>query len=149
MREKFGVRSLEFGVRARAARPYIVLAGLVALVGMVGCAGQQKAPDDPFAYGVYGVLNTSMAAYGVINNTFTDFRAQYLISDQGWAEYEEIANKFIDEHQALSKAMAAYKRGEKPQSAVELVQKAMQKALEELKKYYADKIPKEKQKPLF
>lgn len=135
--------------RARAARPYLHLGILFALIGTAGCGGLQKAPDDPFAYGVYGTLSTAAESYKVINGTFTDLRAARLISDAGWAEYEKIANRFIDEHQALSRAMAAYKRGERSQAAVELAQKAMLKALEELKTYYSAKVPAEKQKPLF
>ena len=133
----------------KSARTMIIVASIVALLGMVACAGPAKAPDDPFAYGVYRFLSTSTTSYKTINGTFTEFRSAGLISDAGWAEYEKIGNKFVDEHQALSRAMAEYKRGEKPQSAVELVQKALQKALAELKEYYLSKIPKEQQKPLF
>jgi len=133
----------------KSARTMIIVASIVALLGMVACAGPAKAPDDPFAYGVYRFLSTSTTSYKTINGTFTEFRSAGLISDAGWAEYEKIGNKFVDEHQALSRAMAEYKRGEKPQSAVELVQKALRKALAELKEYYLNKIPKDQQKPLF
>jgi hypothetical protein len=128
--------------------PYILVMSIL-LFGMVACAPRVKAPDDPFAYSAYQFLSTSATTYKTINGTFTEFRSAGLISDAGWAEYEKVGNKFIDEHQALSKAMAEYKRGEKPQSAVELVQKALQKVLAELKEYYLSKIPKEQQKPLF
>jgi len=139
-----GLRIADCGLK------YITLAAVVlALLGMVACAGPAKAPDDPFAYGVYRFLSTSTTSYKTINGTFTEFRSAGLISDAGWAEYEKVGNKFVDEHQALSRAMAEYKRGEKPQSAVELVQKALQKALKELKEYYLSKVPKEQQKPLF
>jgi len=125
----------------------------IAIIGILafawGCGLPQKAPEDPFAYSAYRSLSTSATTYKMINGTFTEMRATGLISDAGWAEYEKIGNKFVDEHQALSKAMAEYKRGEKPQSAVELVQKALQKALAELTEYYQKKIPKEQQKPLF
>ena len=141
---KFGMRNAECGFKSLIA---------IAIIGMLafscGCAGPAKAPDDPFAYGVYRFLSTSTTSYKTINGTFTEFRSAGLISDAGWAEYEKIGNKFVDEHQALSLAMAEYKRGEKPQSAIELVQKALQKALAELKEYYLNKIPKEQQKPLF
>lgn len=171
--KKYREYSLEFGVRSweqktkegktmeklkRAARPrlspgrigyYVVAVSILALIGIVACALPQKAPEDPFAYDAYRFLSTSATSYKTINGTFTEFRAAGLISDAGWAEYEKMGNKFVDEHQALSKAMAEYKRGEKPQSAVELVQKALQKILAELKEYYLSKIPKEQQKPLF
>ena len=144
MRKNCGLRIADCGLK------YIALwAVILALLGMVACAGPAKAPDDPFAYGVYRFLSTSTTSYKTINGTFTEFRSAGLISDAGWAEYEKVGNKFVDEHQALSRAMAEYKRGEKPQSAVELVQKALQKALAELKEYYLNKIPKEQQKPLF
>jgi hypothetical protein len=144
MRKNCGLRIADCGLK------YITLGAVIlALLGMVACAPRVKAPDDPFAYGVYRFLSTSNTSYKTINGTFTEFRSAGLISDAGWAEYEKIGNKFVDEHQALSRAMAEYKRGEKPQSAVELVQKALQKALAELKEYYLNKIPKEQQKPLF
>jgi len=133
----------------KSARTMIIVASIVALLGMVACAGPAKAPDDPFAYGVYRFLSTSTTSYKTINGTFTEFRSAGLISDAGWAEYEKVGNKFVDEHQALSWAMVQYKRGERPQSEVELVQKALQKVLAELKEYYLNKIPKDQQKPLF
>jgi hypothetical protein len=137
-------------MRKNCGLKYIALVTVIlALAGMFACAGPAKAPDDPFAYGAYQFLSTSSVSYKTINGAFTEFRSAGLISDSGWAEYEKIGNKFVDEHQALSKAMAEYKRGEKPQSAVELVQKALRKALAELKEYYLNKIPKEQQKPLF
>ena len=144
MRKNCGLRIADCGFKG-----VIAIAIIWMLAFSWGCAMPVKAPDDPFAYGVYRFLSTSTTSYKCINGTFTEFRSAGLISDAGWAEYEKVGNKFVDEHQALSRAMAEYKRGEKPQSAVELVQKALQKALKELKEYYLSKVPKEQQKPLF
>ena len=144
MRKNCGLRIADCGFKGVIA---------LAIIGMLafswGCAMPAKAPDDPFAYAIYQFLSTSAVSYKTINGTFTEFRSAGLISDAGWAEYAKVGNKFVDEHQALSWAMVQYKRGERPQSEVELVQKALQKVLAELKEYYLNKIPKDQQKPLF
>uniref|UniRef100_A0A6M3INX6 Uncharacterized protein n=1 Tax=viral metagenome TaxID=1070528 RepID=A0A6M3INX6_9ZZZZ len=113
---------------------------------MFGCAANVK---DQFAYGTQGTLSTTLGTYKLINNTFTDLRVQGLITDEGWAQYDKMANKFLDEHIKVSKAMAAYKRGETTASAVDVAIGLMQEALRELRSYYISTIPKDKQQPLF
>lgn len=115
---------------------------------MAGCAAFQQS-KDPFAYSMQGTLSTTLGTYKLINNTFTDLRAQGLITDEGWTSFSAKANKFIDEHIKVSKAMAAYKRGEGTQSAVDVAAGLMQEALKELRDYYLSTIPKDKQQPLF
>jgi hypothetical protein len=137
---------------AKAARsgigPYIVLVMILTLVGMIGCA-PPAASKDPFASTAYGVLGSSAISYKVIKDTFTDMRAQGLVKDETWAEFDILANEFIDQHAKAARAMADYKRGVGPQSAADLAVAGMKTAIEQLKKYYLDKIPKEQQKPLF
>jgi hypothetical protein len=112
------------------------------LVFMAGCTAT-------FTQVMYREQATSLSSYKVINNTLTDMRANGLVSDEGWKQYSTYANRFLDAHRDVSKAMAEYKRGQTPQSAVELAQKFMLMALEELKKYYFKTVPADQQKPLF
>jgi hypothetical protein len=118
------------------------------IIFVAGCAGMQAAPKDPFAYGSYGTLATTAGAYKIIKDVFTDLRAARQVSDEVWGEFDRLANKFVDEHEKASKAMAQYKRGEIPQGAAGLAQAGLQMVLDELKDYYLAEIPKEKQKPL-
>jgi hypothetical protein len=127
--------------------PYILVMSIL-LFGMVACA-PSTPPKDPFAYTAYTGLSTGLESYKVIKNTFTDLRAQGLVKDETWAEFDRLANIFVDKHKEASKAMADYKRGLGPQTAADLAVKALETALEELKKYYRDKIPPEQQNPLF
>lgn len=122
-------------------RRKIALFGL-ALVLLIGCAAS-------FTQIVYREQTTSLSSYKMINDTLTDLRANGLITDQGWIDYSILANKFLDAHKNISTAMAEYKRGQTPQGAVELAQRAMLYALDQLKKYYISKVPKDQQKPLF
>lgn len=119
-----------------------LLAGVLILAFLVACGAT-------FTQIVYREQTTSLSTYKMINDTLTDMRANGLVSDQGWVQYSTLANKFLDTHRDLSKAMAAYKRGQATQTQVELIQKAMLFALNQLKDYYFKQVPSEKQKPLF
>jgi len=117
--------------------------GVALILGLVyGCAGS-------FTQIVYREQVTSMATYKIINDTLTQMRADNMITDDGWKNYSGLANNFIDSHKDVSKAMAEYKRGETPQSAIEALQKIMLAALDKLRDYYISKVPADQRKPLF
>jgi len=143
MRENFRFQILDFRFKGVIAAAIIMI-----LVGVWACA-PPAPPKDPFAYTAYTGLSTSAESFKVIKNGFTDLRAQGLIKDETWAEFDRLGNIFVDKHQAASKALADYKRGLGPQTAADLAVKALETALGELKKYYLAKIPQEQQKPLF
>ena len=119
-----------------------ILSISAAILLLAGCAAT-------FSQVVYRSQATSMGVYKLVNSELTDLRANALVSDQGWAEYSALANKFLDAHKEVSLAMVKYKQGKAPQSTIELTQKAMLLALEKVKEYYLSKIPKDKQKALF
>jgi hypothetical protein len=112
------------------------------VLALVACAAS-------FNQIVYREQATSLSGYKIINGTFMDLRSQGLITDEGWKKYADLANKFLDSHKNVSTAMVAYVNNQTTQGTVELAQKAMVAAMDVLKKYYFDTIPKDKQKPLF
>ena len=138
----------KFRVPGSGLKGVIATAIILILAGVWACA-PPTPPKDPFAYTAYTGLSTSAESYKVVKNGFTDLRAQGLIKDETWAEFDRLANQFVDAHQKASKAMADYKRGLGPQTAADLAVKGLDTALTELKKYYLAKIPPAQQKPLF
>jgi hypothetical protein len=112
----------------------------------VACAGLQ--PKDPFAYGAYGTLATSLASYKVVLDVFTNLRAVGQVSDEKWVQFSKLANTFLDRHLEADKAMSDYTKGVKSQAQADIVMKLVNSALNELTVYYQNQIPKDKQRPL-
>jgi hypothetical protein len=119
------------------------MAYMVVFMLLAGCAAT-------FSQLMYREQATSLSSYKIINSTLTDLRAQGLITDQGWKQYSDLANAFLDKHKMVSLAMVKYSTdGGTSQAAVNLAQQAMQVALDALKAYYLKTVPADRQKPLF
>jgi hypothetical protein len=126
----------------------LVSLALIFLVGCIAsCALTQKI-TDPFAYASYGTLSTTLSTYKIINRVFTGLRASKEVSDQKWADFEKLANKFLDEHISASKTMADYKRGIVSQNSADAAIKLLDVALQKLEDYYNAQIPEGKREPL-
>jgi hypothetical protein len=120
---------------------------LILTFAIVGCGTTGKRPQDPFAYGAYGTLASSLAARDMAMKFVGNLRAAKQVSDEKWNEINALDNKFLEKYYLAAKAMSDYKKGLATQAIVALAQSEMEGALKALKEYYANQIPADN-KPL-